>query len=299
MGLEEKSYRIHAHSFDKLDAEQELSTYKNWFDRSTTDLWRHTRMLSVLLPFLENQKNSSWLTVGDGRFGTSAMYIDRMGGKALASDIDLNLLQVAKENSMIRDFAYANAEKLPFADESFDYAYCKQSYHHFPRPALAVYEMLRVSKRAIVFTEPHDFSPSPVLRTVLQKIKHGLKTISGKTNTHHDTGNYEPIGNYIYTISVREFEKMAQGLGLPCIAYKRFNDIYFSGVEKEIFSEQATLYKKIKRAMAIKKTIEFLGLAFPNTIQMVVFKTMPENKVLDAFKRDGYTIVRFSPNPYL
>ena len=32
--------------------------------------------------------------------------------------------------------------------------------------------MLRVSKQAIIYTEPHDYAPAPFIRKVLQKIKH-------------------------------------------------------------------------------------------------------------------------------
>jgi len=299
MGFEQKSYQIHSSSFDEIDLENQLQIYKNWFDKPTTDLWRHLRMLVVLDPFLNIYKNTSWITIGDGRFGTSATYIERHGSSALATDIGLRLLEIAKSNQMITEFAYANAEQIPFADEAFDFAYCKQSYHHFPRPMLAVYEMLRVSKKAIIFTEPHDFSPPPFTRALLQKTKHRVRKLLGKSIPHHDTGNYEEIGNYIYSISVREFEKVALGLGLPCIAYKRFDDIYLNGVEAEIFSPDAPLYKKIKSILKIKKLSHSLGLTLPNSIQMVVFKTEPAEDLIVALKKDGFKIVPFSSNPYL
>ncbi|MDP1801074.1 MAG: methyltransferase domain-containing protein [Bacteroidota bacterium] len=299
MGLEDKSYKIHEQSFINTEVEKELGVYKNWFDNPTTDLWRHKRMLSVLDPFLHDQKGASWLTIGDGRFGTSAIYINRNGGKALATDIDTKLLDVAKQNNMITDFAYANAEKLPFTDEQFDFSYCKQAYHHFPRPILAVYEMLRVSKHAVIFTEPRDFIPIPIIRKILQKIKHGLKNILNKKIDHHDTGNYETIGNYVYTISIREFEKIALGLGLPCIAYKDFHDIYLKGVENELFSKDAKLYKKIDRSIVSNQIETSFGLTNPNTIQAIIFKTIPAANIISSLKKDGYTFVSFSPNPYI
>jgi len=299
MGLEENSYKIHAKSFANTEIEKDLPLYKNWFENATTDLWRHKRMLSVLDPFLANHTGANWITVGDGRYGTSAIYINKSKGIALATDIDTRLLEVAAKNNMITDFAYANAEQLPFKDDGFDYAYCKQAYHHFPRPALAVYEMLRVSKQAIIFTEPHDFAPSPAIRALLQKLKHLLKRLTAKKIEHHDTGNYETIGNYVYAVSVREFEKIALGLGLPCIAFKRFNDIYFSGVENEPFSEQAPLYRKIKQQLFSKKIKYFFGLSYPNNIQIIIFKKLPQAVVSSALKQDGYTVVHFSANPYI
>lgn len=299
MGLEEKSYQLHEKTFSDTAIEKDLPIYKNWFDHSTTDLWRHLQMLSVLNPFLKHVPSASWLTVGDGRFGTSATYILRHGGKALASDLSTNLLEVAKKEKMITDFAYANAEKLPFSDEQFDFSYCKQAYHHFPRPIMAVYEMLRVSKQAVMFTEPHDFTPLPVTRSVLQKTKHTIKTLAGKNNPHHDTGNYESIGNYVYSISVREFEKIALGLGLPAIAYKKFDDVYLTGVEKEMFNENAPLYKKIKATIASRKIKNLSGISSPNTVQMIIFKILPSNELSKSLREQGFNIVNFSPNPYI
>jgi ubiquinone/menaquinone biosynthesis C-methylase UbiE len=299
MGLEEASYKIHQDLYTTSEIEKELSVYKTWFERPTTDLWRHRRMLSVLDPFLQHYPKASWLTVGDGRFGTSATYINRKGGNALATDIDTKLLEVAKKNNMLSDIAYANAEKLPFNDNQFDFSYCKQAYHHFPRPILAVYEMLRVSKQAIIFTEPHDYAPAPFTRMVLQKIKHTLKKIIGQTIPHHDTGNYETIGNYIYTISIREIEKISQGIGLPCIAYKLFHDEYISGVENEMHSENAPLYKKIKSAIRLNKIKTALRITNPNTIQIIIFKTKPINIIALSLEKEGYTLVTFPGNPYI
>jgi len=299
MGFEENSYRLHEKSYESASVEKELAIYRNWFDRPTTDLWRHHRMLSVLDPFLACDSGASWLTVGDGRFGTSGIYINRNGGKALATDIDTMLLEIAQQNRMIPGYAYANAEKLPFADGQFDYAYCKQAYHHFPRPVLAVYEMLRVSQKAVIFTEPHDFIPTPFTRSMLQKAKHVLKKMTGRRIAHHDTGNYEDIGNYVYSISVREFEKIALGLNLPGIAYKRFSDIYLPGVENELQSESAPLYKKIRTRLAFAKWKTRLGLGEPNNIQMIIFKQRPDQKVEAMLNKDGYTVVHFSPNPYI
>lgn len=298
MGLEEHSYDIHRNLYSDTEIARELAVYRHWFDKPTVDLWRHLRMLSVLNPFLEKDQQAKWLTVGDGRFGTSATYIQRKGGEALPSDIDTTLLEIAKRENMIPDFAFANAEALPFADNSFAYSYCKQSYHHFPRPALAVYEMLRVSAKAVMFTEPHEFYPAPFTRNILQSVKHGLKRLLGKTNVHHDSGNYETIGNYVYAVSVREFEKMALGLGLPAIAYKKIQDIYIAGVENELSESNGPLMQKIRQGLRKSRIKAFLKLADPNTIQMILFKALPENAIIEDLERDDYTFVVLPQNPY-
>lgn len=60
-------------------------------------------------------------------------------------------------------------------DDAFDYVLCKDSYHHMPRPMIALYQMLRVARRAVVLIEP----PGPVggcpadARTVGVGLDHG------------------------------------------------------------------------------------------------------------------------------
>ncbi|MCX7986598.1 MAG: class I SAM-dependent methyltransferase, partial [Bacteroidales bacterium] len=49
-----------------------------------------------------------------------------------------------------------NAEQLSVPDNSYDYVSCREALHHFPRPYLALYEMLRVSKKGIIIIEPID-----------------------------------------------------------------------------------------------------------------------------------------------
>ena len=97
------------------------------------------------------------------------------GGKVISTDLDTSLLKIAAENNLITNFQYANAENLPFEEAKFDFSFCKQSYHHFPRPIIAVYEMLRVSKKAVMLVEPADWLPSPFVLKTLQKLKRTFK----------------------------------------------------------------------------------------------------------------------------
>jgi SAM-dependent methyltransferase len=66
-------------------------------------------------------------------------------------DLTRALLQVGSQR--LRDLGItnvllqeANAESLPFVDESFDIVYCRSSLHHFADPRRAVAEMVRVCR---------------------------------------------------------------------------------------------------------------------------------------------------------
>jgi len=52
----------------------------------------------------------------------------------------------------------ATAERLPFADQSFDAAMAFATVHHWPDPIAGLREMRRVARRVVVFT--HDTSES-------------------------------------------------------------------------------------------------------------------------------------------
>ena len=82
MNFPELSYKLHAeHRADH--GTMDLGTYRNWFESGTVDLWRHLRMFNQLDPFLEQFKGASWLTLGDGTYGTAAIYVQRMGSHSL------------------------------------------------------------------------------------------------------------------------------------------------------------------------------------------------------------------------
>ena len=293
-----ESYKIHEQAYSKLTINHELELYKDWFNNNTTDVWRHLRMLNFLDLFLKEFPASKWLTIGDGRFGTSAIYINSKGGNAFPTDIDLSLLKSAKENNMIKDFGYANAEALPFEDDSFDFSFCKEAYHHFPRAYISIFEMLRVSKNAVLLVEPNDFLPSPIPRRLIQLVKNSLKKLFGISVPHPDTGNYEPIGNYVFSLSPREIQKIALGLHYSFVAYKKFHDVYIEGVEFEKLDGPAPLFKKIKKSLQIQKLLRLTGISGYNQIMAIIFKKDPSKDLIAELKKSGFTVVELAKNPY-
>jgi ubiquinone/menaquinone biosynthesis C-methylase UbiE len=111
-------------------------------------------------------------------------------------------LKVSKELGLINEFNIENAEMLSMSDDQVDYILCKESYHHFPRPYAALYEMIRVAREAIVIIEPQDpISKMPLLLS--------LVNICGKINPNFinkiwkNRFSFEPVGNYVYKVSER------------------------------------------------------------------------------------------------
>jgi ubiquinone/menaquinone biosynthesis C-methylase UbiE len=83
-------------------------------------------------------------------------------------------------------------ERLSFAHNTFDWSFIAAAIHHLPRPALGVYELLRVSREGVIFIEPHD---SWLVR---------LFVFLGLAQ------EYEKIGNYVFRWSTSDVRKLCR-----------------------------------------------------------------------------------------
>jgi ubiquinone/menaquinone biosynthesis C-methylase UbiE len=293
-----ESYAAHSEIYKEIKIENDFLIYKDWFNNGTVDVWRHIRMFKHIDPLLKTYINAKWLSVADGRWGTATRYILSKGGNALATDIDISLLNIAVKNEILKECKNENAEKLSFQDNSFDFSYCKESFHHFPRAYIGLYEMLRVSKIAVIITEPRDWLPAPFFRKILQFTKICFKKLLRIEVKHPDTGNYESIGNYVFTVSEREIEKIALGLHLPSVAFKNFQDIYIEGVENEALISDGPLLKRIHRKLFLNRMLQLLYIEKTNHITAIIFKVQIPEDLRKLLNEDGFYIVDLPSNPY-
>jgi ubiquinone/menaquinone biosynthesis C-methylase UbiE len=294
MAFQDIAYQRQAEHLEaELEDEKRSARNEMWFKKHTADYWRHARMYEAV-DVLNAELDSRWLTVGDGRFGLDAIRLTEKGVRSvLPTDISDAFLKKSKEQGLIERYSVQNAEDLSFQDESFDYVFCKESYHHFPRPALALYEMLRVARKAVILVEPND--PNHVL---LRRIKHALKSVL-KGSCHADASYYEDSGNYIYSISRREMEKVALGLNLPVIAMKGLNDHFIEGCEAEAAVWSNPVYRRIRMKCAIKDFFANTFLYDYNLLMVVLFKELPRPGTLSRFEDREWTVVHLPRNPYV
>jgi len=301
------SYDLHAETFADIDPNRD-ALKESWFVEDTVDYWRHKRMFDPLLPLLKAHPGSKWLTIGDGRFGLDAIKLRKMEKSLdiLPTDISPYLLQRAKAMELIKNYKVENAEDLSFSDDEFDFSFCKESYHHFPRPALALYEMLRVAKTAVVLIEPNDPNVvmpsvmanfSPILKTIRRVIKNRIKLMFGKSIPYY-FGKYETVGNYVYSISEREIEKIALGLDLPVIAFKGINDHYIQGVEFEKATEKSTMFGKVKSEIAKLDKKAEKGLVNYGLLIAIIFKNPIDETLMRELNELKFFIKPLPRNPY-
>lgn len=298
MDFVRKSNQQHAEHFkNELLDEKRIAISQSWFDETTADYWRHARMYECA-DCLTHRPEASWLTVGDGRWGLDAIRLAKKGFvDVLPTDISEYLLAEALRRGLITKYALENAERLSFADESFDYVFCKESYHHFPRPYLALYEMLRVAREAVFLIEPNDPNPGPgELTAFLEAANSG-----GAARFPISRRNgWEGCGNYVYTVSRRELEKLALGLDLPQMVFKGLNDHYVKGCEFEPADlEKSEVFRTIFQTVAENDARCAKGQADYALLMCGLFKRPMDAAAREAFLAHGWEVLDLPRNPHI
>ncbi|MFD2207941.1 class I SAM-dependent methyltransferase [Kiloniella antarctica] len=305
---------IHQHHIEHWENsaadESRAEIQKSWFRDDTVDVWRNTRMYDSVDCF-NHRPELSFLTVGDGRFGLDAIRISQKGfNNVTATDISDALLSQAKEKGLISKYLIENAESLSLPDDSYDVVFCKESYHHFPRAPLALYEMLRVCKLATILIEPRDIDIGTICMSFTKTLRHLLSIMRFKlfpswqktpTNTElYSDGakaDYETSGNYIYSLSPREVEKIALGSNMPAVAFKGIGDFYIKGGE---FAElDSAIGKAIMTKIDSQEKAFRAGSRATAMLASIIFKVMPDEETCMRLEAEGYYVKKLPRNPYI
>jgi ubiquinone/menaquinone biosynthesis C-methylase UbiE len=256
----------------------------------SVDAWRHSRMLANVLPLTTSFPNAKWLTIGDGKFGSDAYVLKQYVPDVTATSISAHTLETASSLGFISSYAAANAESLSYSDNSFDFVLCKEALHHFPRPAIGFYEMFRVARTALVLIEPIE-GPWRPLNTMKWMIKRTLR--------HDVTEQFEPSGNFIYRVSIREVTKMLMSLDKPCLAWRGINDFYYppfaeSPAGRKSMPALGTYFAIwFQNALASLKLLNY-GLAI-----LVCFKVRPHDELVGALRSHGFSVAMLPHNPFI
>ncbi len=260
-------------------------------DPASIDFWRHERMKDLVDPLLATHPESTWMTVGDGRFGSDARSLIRKGHAAMATSLTDHTLVVASEQGWIDSFSAENAESLSFDDNAFDFILCKESFHHFPRPPLALYEMLRVARLGVVLIEPLESGRNRPLDWAKQKMKRVLRGDA--------TSLYEPEGNFLYRTDPRSLQKMLAAMGLRHLAVHHFNDFYMARFKAAPARSRDPAFWATRAGIGAQNTMCRLRLMNWGLGSVVLFSVAPEQAVLDALEAAGYDVIETPENPYL
>jgi len=292
-------YDNHKEAYKTLLTDEHQIHRESWLEQDTLDTWRHNRIRAPIEVFVKNSAKHSWLTVGDGRYGLDGAFLLGLGAKSVhCSDISDSLLEIAFSRNLINEYSEQNAESLKFHDNAFDYVYCKESLHHFPRPYVALHEMFRVARLGVIITEPRDYT---VEKSILSATRDIIKSIVGRKPYREN--NHEPVGNYVYTFSERELEKFLLGMHFTNISFFDTNDAYIEGGEYIKLGSNARRDKElINQFMREIKRADFLTrhrIRPANLITAALFKNPPSPTLLVALERYGWKTKTLPKNPWI
>jgi ubiquinone/menaquinone biosynthesis C-methylase UbiE len=297
-GFVEQSYRMHEEHFMKRQIKK--TARPPWQDQgseNTVGAWRHQRFFSAVDPFIQDNPYATWLTVGDGGYGIDAHYIESKGASVIASDISTHLLEQAHEAGYISEYARENAEAISLPDNSIDYLFCKHACHHFPRPYIAIHEMLRVARKAVILEEPAD--PYVCRRWTQLPLTHLRRLVNRLVASRNGKHDYEPVGNYLYKFSEREFEKLALGMGLTTVAFRGINDFYHPALARATITPCSVKGLLEKLLVGAQDGLMYAGLLQPVVLVATLFKSAPTAELRKALRQGRYAIVDLPGNPYV
>jgi len=271
------------HWHEYLDDAQRAALYASWWETDRVNHWRHLRLMAPVIEVLGRFGGFSWLTVGDGA-GMDAWIMHRAGFvDVLATDLDDTVLAETRRRSHIANYRIENAEALSFPDGHFDFVLCKEALHHMSRPYAAIYECLRVARYGVVLVEPQD------------------PWIDWPHRTDAPSAHYEAVGNFVYTFSARELEKIGYGMNLRGLATRALVDVYIEGCEYARRAEDDPLWRDTREQLAALEAAVAAGTAKPNYLQAILFKNAVDGGVLDWLRaaHPTWTFQRTDTNPYL
>jgi ubiquinone/menaquinone biosynthesis C-methylase UbiE len=279
----------HARHTKQERALSETSDLPSCYTRpNSVDAWRHRRMLDCTLSLVKELPDAQWLTVGDGKFGSDAFFLQTHGVDVIATSISTYTLEIAHSRGYIRKYAAENAEGMSLADDSVDFVLCKEAFHHFPRPALGLYEMLRIARKAVILIEPVEGGVRPLA---------SLKTLIKRLVRHDVSDQFESSGNFIYRLNIRETFKMLAALGYPCMAWKPINDFWYlpfaAADYKFSFGALGT-----RAGIAVQNLFCQLGFLNYGLAAVICFKEPPARSLRAELRENCFVVTDLPENPY-
>jgi ubiquinone/menaquinone biosynthesis C-methylase UbiE len=117
---------------------------------ASSDVHAKGQSLTVLLDFVRPEAGWRMLDVGTGAGHTALLFAPHVA-HVVASDLTEPMLAKTAQLAQARGLTNvetrkADAEQLPFEDDSFDLVTCRLAFHHFPEPRQALGEFARVLK---------------------------------------------------------------------------------------------------------------------------------------------------------
>ncbi len=210
-----------------------------------------------ILRALSHFKFDSLLDVGGAEGYKAALIGSLLKKKVLSCDISSEACNRAKEIYNI-DTRQVDINELPFDDNSFDVVLCSETLEHVPDFQQAVNELIRVCRKAVVITVPHE-PETKIRRNIEKKIPHAhihsLNVNSFNFTTQKVSGIYSrKMINPFFKV----FYEIAEGIR------REVTDKY-----PKVFTDAYNAFVPLVISVFGKKAVDFL-MRFDNAISRIV-----------------------------
>lgn len=136
------------------DKQEEIRVHKSMLEQKgdsyCSSKWgdkKINRALSFIYSFLDNNKEYSVLEIGVGGANLAGHLIKNKQLKLTGLDLVNDVLEKITKKRVNIPLVAADAEAMPFKDETFDIAIHNQTLHHFPSRKKVLSEIHRVLKK--------------------------------------------------------------------------------------------------------------------------------------------------------
>lgn len=209
---------------------KQIEYYKKKYEGSDINCENLSRSLDFFSNFYINRAlrllsfdyyKKKVLVVAGGGNGMEVKNLVELGSRVTVSDISPQALAIVKKNFPECKIVVADAQKLRFKNEEFDFAVVKDGLHHLNSPFKGIDEMLRVSSKGIVIQDFQEVFTTRLLR------KLGITPAvedAGNLNYHFDRIE---LTKRLESLRVKKWMIRSYVGHTSLINYKIFNNIIF------------------------------------------------------------------------
>ena len=139
--------------------------------------------------------------------------------------------------------------------------------------------MIRIARVGVILIEPLDNI----------KFLDGIKTLLKRALRGDQEMLFEPSGNFIYRLNIKELEKLITAMGLTDMAYTGINDFFHSKFSK-CDSRKINFGSVLTRfGILVQNLLSWIGLLSYGLCVVVIMKKQIDYKILN---KAGYKIIK-------
>jgi len=164
-----------------------------------------------------------------------------------------------------------DAQRLSFPDASFDVAFVSDGLHHCRSPHLALLEMYRVSRRAVIVVESRDSMVMRLANRIGLSPEYELESVVDHDFAYEGVDN-TPIPNFIYRWTETEFKKVLKSF--DPLGKHNFRFFYALNLPYEIATRKKSRLKlwALYLASPLAKVVALFFRRQCNSFAMVAIK---------------------------